>query len=433
MASNTAATTRQRPNAKKIKKKAESKKSNENNDAKTNAATNNTTNSPNSTADAEPTLWETFKGHWSLPFYGITIAVMVPYFLHSWYLYLRLERPDLVAQYTQGLVQWRPAVPIDALRPVLIVGTISGATTQVAHDLEYYMDLEVCHENSGTTRHFCRDGSVSWIHGLRFLNRTADKMQHYASLAALCTNFTPNMGFHPRMFRDNSNCSIRTKWGKCWAKECLDLIHHEWGCAWNQQIDENILVTETNPGTPCQTPFARTLHQARHPLRTVESLVSKFCPDDSQQIDAGFAQMVQALFPQHDFGAYSCLQATSYYVLEYHQAMQRAVQAGLIQQTYQVEETTPCQVASLAGLDGFGSSSAAADDDATNTALWKGSKEAVTRVCQDPQGPAHKPMTSTEYKVNYGQVSLTPANFSKYSTLWNQLVVLAHDLGYSDI
>mmetsp|Transcript_49603 Transcript_49603/g.120326 ORF Transcript_49603/g.120326 Transcript_49603/m.120326 type:complete len:432 (-) Transcript_49603:717-2012(-) len=415
-------TTRQRLNAKKSKKKAESKKESTRSDSN---KKENTSTSDSNQEDKEPSMWDTFKGHWGLPFFGITVAVMIPYFLHSWYLYLRLERPDLVADYTQGLVRWRPAVTLEGIRPVLIVGTISGATTQVAHDLQYHMDLEVCHENSGTTRHFCRDGTVSWMHGLRFLNRTTDKMQHYRSLAALCTNFTPSMGFHPRMFRDNSKCSIRTKWGRCWAKECLDLIHHEWGCAWNEidGDDSDNKEDTTNPGTPCQTPYARTLHQTRHPLRTVESLVSKFCPNN-QPIDEGFAQMVHALFPQHDFGSYSCLQSTSYYVLEYHKAMRRAVQAGLIQQTYQVEETTPCQVASLGGLDGFGGDTSAA-------ALWKGSREAVTRACQDPQGPAHEPMTSTEYKVNDGKVTLTPAYFS--ADLWNQLVDIAHDLGYQDV
>ena len=324
-------------------------------------------------------------------------------------------------------MQWRPAVAVTDVRPVLIVGTISGATTQVAHDLQYLMDLEVCHELSGTTRHFCRDGTVSWFHGLRFLNRTTDAMKHYQSLANLCTNFTPSMGFHPRMFRDNSNCSIRTQWGKCWARECVDLIHHEWGCAWNSkdiehEKDSPNMAMEHNPGKPCQTPFARTLHQTRHPLRTIESLVSKFCPRN-KPIDAGFLQMIQALFPQHDFASYSCVRVASYFVLEYHLAMRRAVRAGLIQQSYAVEETTPCQVASLAGLDGFGN----------NPAVWSGSREAVARACEDPKGEGHQFMTSTEYKVNYGKVVLTQANFSNDDALWNALVELSNELGYPEM
>ena len=431
---NSASTTRQRPNAKKNKKKADDNKNTKKKNATATAAV--TPNTGAAVEDGEQTLWQTFTSHWSLPFYGITIAVMAPYFIYTYYLYLRLERPDLVAQYTAGLVRWRPAVTLTTARPVLIVGTISGATTQVAHDLQYLMDLELCHENSETTRHFCRDGTVSWFHGLRFLNRTTDTVQHYQSLAQLCTNFTPSMGFHPRMFRDTSNCSIRTKqWGKCWARECLDLVHHEWGCAWNNKDNNNnnedaqemdtTTLDNINPGKPCQTPFGVALHQARHPLRTVESLVSKFCPKKNQPMDAGFVQMVQALFPRHDFESYSCLQAASHYVLEYHTAMRHAVQAGLIQQTYLVEETTPCQVASMAGLDGFGGNNP--------SVVWQGSKEAVTRACEDPKGQGHEPMTSTEYKVNYGKVALTQDNFSTDSALWNKLVNLAVDLGYQDM
>ena len=420
-ATNSSSTARQRPNAKKSKKKGETKKSSAAGTAqpKTRAAAM----TEDSDAPNDQTLWQTFTGHWSLPFYGITIAVLLPYLLHNVYLHFRLQRPDLVAKYTQGMIQLRPAVALEETRPVLIVGTISGATTQVAHDLQYLMDLEVCHENSETTRHFCRDGTVSWFHGIRFLPRASETIQHFSSLAHLCTNFTKSMGFHPRMYRDTSNCSVRTQWSKCWARECLTLLHHEWGCAWVKDTNDAV-ATDANPNTPCQTPFTTTLHQARHPLRTMESLMAKFCPKDAP-LDAGFAQMVQALFPQHNFANHSCLQATGYYVLEYHKAMQKAVKAGLIQQTYQVESTAPCQVASLAGFDGFG------NDDA----VWHGSKERVKRECENPMdgSKGHQPMVSTEYKINYGQVSLSESSFDSDPALWKKLVTLTKELGYASM
>ena len=365
----------------------------------------------------EKTLWQTFSGHWSLPFYGITLAVLLPLYVQQSYLHYMLERPDLLAKYSGGIIQLRPPVALEDTRPVLIVGTISGATTQVAHDLQYLMDLEVCHETSETTRHFCRDGTVSWFHGVRFLQRAKDQMTHVKSLADLCTNFTESMGFHPRMYRDTSECSLRTKWSNCWARECVDLLHKEWGCAW---VDDKTARTEIDPGTPCQTPYATTLHQVRHPLRTIESLLAKFCPKET--MDDGFVKIIQALFHQHDFGSYTCLQVAGYYTLEYHKAMRKAVTGGLIQQSYQVEGITPCQVASLAGFN------------SESEAVWRGSKERVTRVCEDPNdgGDGHKTMTSTEYKVNYGKVALSKANFTDHK-LWNELVVLTKDLGYEPL
>lgn len=419
MATDTASPTiRQRPNAKKSKKTKT--------DKKTSSDPATAKESPSASAAAtdeedtsEKTLWQTFTGHWSLPFYAITLMVLLPFYLQQYYLHLRLERPDLVAKYTGGLIQLRPPVALKDARPVLIVGTISGATTQVAHDLQYLMDLEVCHEISETTRHFCRDGTVSWFHGLRFLPRSRDAKQHFKSLADMCTNFTESMGFHPRMYRDTSACSRRTKWSNCWASECLDLLHAEWGCAW---VTDTTPRTDTDPATPCQTPYATTLHQTRHPLRTIESLLAKFCPKETI-IDDGLNKMLQALFPQHDFESYTCLQAAGYYVLEYHKAMRKAVKAGLIQHTYPVEKTSPCQVASMAGLNGG------------SDTVWQGSKERVTRVCGDPNdsdADAHKPMTSTEYKVNYGKVALSKDDFTD-DKLWSELVALSNDLGYEDL
>ena len=393
---------RQRPNAKKSKKKADKAK-----EDKDKPGDNKT---PTSDAnEEEPTLYQTFIGHWSLPFYVITLVVMIPYFLHNAFLYLTLQRPDLLAQYSQGLIRLRPPVAVTDERPVLIVGTISGGTSQVAHDLKKLVDLEVCHESSETTRHFCRDGTVSWFHGLRFLPReNSETSQHVESLAKICTNFTKNMGFHPRMYRDTSGCSLRNEWSKCWTRECVDLLHAEWGCAW------------TEKDVPCQTPYAVTLHQVRHPLRTIESLMAKFCPKGT--MNAGYVNLIGALFPQHDFAEYSCLQAAGYYVLEYHRAMLAAVRGGLIQETYQVEEATPCEVASRAGFDGFG-----------NDAVWQGSKESFIRSCGDPKdgSNAHKPMISTKYKVNVGQVALTQKDFTADAKLWQELVALSKELGYT--
>jgi hypothetical protein len=137
-------------------------------------------------------------------------------------------------------------------------------------------------------------------------------------------------------------------------------------------------------------------------------------------MDAGYVRMIQALFPHRNFTEYSCIQAAGYYVLEYHKAMLKAVKEGLIQQSYPVEETTPCQVASMAGFDGFGS------------AVWEGSKENFVKACSDPQdgSSGHQPMISTEYKINDGRIRLTKTDFDD-PKLYNELLDLTKTLGYS--
>ena len=66
----------------------------------------------------------------------------------------------------------RPPVARDAPRPLLIVGSQSSGTVQMAKQLRE-LGLEIGHETSDSQWDFTRDGTVSWLHGLRFLPGTA--------------------------------------------------------------------------------------------------------------------------------------------------------------------------------------------------------------------------------------------------------------------
>jgi hypothetical protein len=406
-------TLRQRPNAKKANKELK-KRGSRDKDGKTDAAAK-AADAASEKVKADPTAWDTLTSHWSLPFYAITITIGLPFVVKGLYLYLFLKRPDLVAQYTG--IQLRPAVSLTESRPLLVVGTMSGGTTQVAHELQKTLGLEVCHENSETTQYFCRDGTVSWFHGLRFLQKSPNAVQHVQSLGLMCTNFTPSMGFHPHMYRATSDCSTRQQWSSCWIRECLELLNDEWGCAWAANSEE-ITAKE------CQTPYARSLHQVRHPLRTIESLMAKFCPNNVD-VDPGFVQFATAWFPHHDFSSYSCLEATGYYAWEYHTAMRRAVKTGLIQESYRVEETSPCQVATAAG---FGPDEEGDDD----PLIWDKSRKRAQKGCIEQESSANEPMVSTAYKVNWGSVFLSKADFvgPANATLWTSLESLTMELGY---
>ena len=93
-------TLRQRPNAKKKNKKDKTKQ--EDNDDKKAAAVAAPPSNDDNEADPPPvTLWQTLKGHWSMPFYAITVAVFLPYFLQTQYVYLLLERPDWTLWFTR--------------------------------------------------------------------------------------------------------------------------------------------------------------------------------------------------------------------------------------------------------------------------------------------------------------------------------------------
>lgn len=57
---------------------------------------------------------------------------------------------------------------VDAEKQVLILGTLGSGTTYMSRELTR-LHLEVGHESSDSVNEFCRDGTVSWAHGIRYL------------------------------------------------------------------------------------------------------------------------------------------------------------------------------------------------------------------------------------------------------------------------
>ena len=269
----------------------------------------------------------------TLKIYGIITAVVVlPYCLYLVYLWLHLQSGWLFGQVV---------VKDTDARQVLIVGTQSSGTTEMTRNLQQ-IGLEVAHETSETTWDFARDGTVSWFHGIRFLKRPRQTEVLRESVAQICREAIRNVGFHPSIYRvPRRGCSYRVLWDDCWARECADLIQREFGCA--------------NLGRgACETPFHRTLVQARHPMRTVESLVMKFCEslDAEKPQSEAFSRLLAALFPdQREWGP-SCVTAMGWYVLRYMEAMVDARDAGVLHGIYQIETTDACGVAELARVIG---------------------------------------------------------------------------------
>jgi hypothetical protein len=332
--------------------------------------------------EEEETAWQTFKNH---PLVTVLPIVLIPYILYISCLFLQLQRPDIVETATLGLLQLRPAVTRTDMRQVLIVGTMSSGTVQVAHDLTHQLPLEVGHQVVDADWSFCRDGTVSWFHGIRFLPPLLEFKEVVQKWSLLCgSNYTENMGFHPSMYTSSSCSSRNQKWSKCWSNACLEILQQEWGCAWKE--------------SGCITPFHSTLLQVRNPVHTISSLVTKFCVggiSNGTIHSSSFLPYASALFSFHNFTRDSCMEAMGTFVVEYNTAMLKARDAGLIADFYRIEETSACQVAHLAGLD------------REETTVYPPNYKRVARICNNDLEYANRVMESTRHLVNRGQVSLT--------------------------
>lgn len=333
--------------------------------------------------EEEETAWQTVKNH---PLAMVLPIVLIPYTIYLSYLYFQLQRPDLLQKATLGLIQLRPAISVTDERQLLIVGTMSSGTVQVAHELSQKLGLEVGHEVSNADWSFVRDGTVSWFHGIRFLPpiELKEVVTKWSLLCGL-TNYTENMGFHPNMYT-STKCSSRQKWSKCWSHACLSLLEQEWGCAYKDQ--------------GCTTPFHSSLLQVRNPMHVISSLVTKFCQGGlNGTMHSSFTTYAKALFPHtymDNTAHYSCIEAASHYILEYNTALLKAHDAGLISQVYRIEETSPCDVARMAGLF---------DE---KTTVYPPNFNKIDIICNNADNSAaNQVMESTKHKVNLGQVSLT--------------------------
>lgn len=361
----------------------------------------------------------------------------------------------------------RPPVAISDPRPLLVVGSMSSGTSQVAHQLAA-MGLEIGHELSDTLWYPVRDGTVSWFHGIRYLPRTVAVLQY--SIPTICESFLPSMGFHPAMFRASpcgsfGTVSAASTWSSCWRRECHQLLYKEWGCALpthpnirNQQErgEEEEFDKNLHPllSQPCLTPFHRVLHQVRHPLRTIESLVAKFCINGTEgQVQPSFQRVTYALFfpgtNMSDVTPWSCIETAARYMVQYNRAMMDAMeQLQSIDGRYRIETTTPCQVAEMAGLVSIASPSVSSSlkDTSVDPSFFPRRTERLERHCRNENDGAstatlttslshtiyQQPFQSTFNRINRGNVRFTLEDIVN-ATLRNEVNMLIRDLGYDII
>ncbi|EJK75571.1 hypothetical protein THAOC_02702 [Thalassiosira oceanica] len=331
---------------------------------------------------------EVFSGH---PLVRVGKYVLIPYVLYLSYYYFQLQHPEVVSLVTLGLVRLRPAIYNSASpRQVLIVGTQGSGTVQMASTLKRQLGLEIEHESTDAAWSFARDGSVSWFHGIRFFAPTSQK-EKLDSIHALCSapqSTHENMGFHPAMYGPPRNkCSYRSKWNDCWKSECYMILLQEWACMSNLSCDIN---------------FRANLHQVRNPVHNIESLITKFCVGGLEgSVQEPFVKYASALFPTHDFANDSCIDAVSYFVVMYLEAMVKAREKGHIDNFYRVEDSSACAVVDAAGLTQL------------STTVYEPNYEHVSKLCNesDVRSAAQNVVGQDRNKVNKGQVALAWDDF----------------------
>jgi hypothetical protein len=316
----------------------------------------------------EESAWRVIRRH---PAFLGLVFMGIPYLLHLTARYVALQHPEWVS----FAALLRPAVPMDSERQVLVVGSMSSGTSQVAHELnEIFPGLEVGHEESDSLWKFVRDGTVSWFHGVRFFPQDY-KNSSVPKLCGVAFSFytsKSNYGFGPTLFgTPNYNCShISPKFKRCWWDACVQTLSKEYGCA------------HTNT---CPTPFETTLLQTREPWNIANSLVAKYCWSDDGKIShnppVSLIRFLKVLFPfsenifevnKDDSTILSvCASQMTHYVIFFYTFLLESHEAGLMDGMFAIESSSACAVAQMAGLF-----------DQTST-VYSPNHVIISAICQD--------------------------------------------------
>ena len=209
-------------------------------------------------------------------------------------------------------------------------------------ELRKKLSLEIGYGHSDAAWRFSRDGTISWIHGIRFLSQPEDTRGKIESVMKICNSGIAShteMGFHPSAFGPPKNrCSYLVKWNACWKKECYLTLLKEWGCGLSNTCSE--------------VKFASTVLQVRNPMTMLEGLVKEYCIIE-EGVDgtvSSFLVYASAMFPSHDFYADSCIEAIGTFLVMYLESLLEAKQKGYIDALLQIEQSSVCDVAKQAGL-----------------------------------------------------------------------------------
>jgi len=374
-------------------------------------------NQENAATAKDQTLASVFFNH---PLVRVAQFILLPYLIFQGLNWVSLQHPEWVEHATGGLLQFRPAVGTFEERQVLILSASVANNKRLANSLSDTLQLEIAHETFDSLHYFCRDGSVSWYQGMRFLafarnenekkpgredesEMTKKRIETFKELCVDRNSSLVSQFFHPKYYVASTECSSRDTWSNCWSRECLLTVQSLWEC----ESPENEI--------SCIPPFRKILHATRFPLATIEDLNKTYCNFES--IQSSFLGVVSGFFPHRDWsGMSSCLEAVSWYVFDFETTMLRArKQGGAIDGMFALESTSPCEVASMAGFT-----------DPTN-ALYSPHLERLTKICHvteiESDEEVDKKTEEKAYKATSKHVFVprVPKRFQKHQITWNDL------------
>ena len=382
-AESTMGVVKQRKNAKKKAKAAES------------ASAASTAEASEPPPPKEDSLWDEFFGH---PLIVLLVVVLVPFTAYRAFYFLELQRPDIFESLTLGLLSIRPSVRLDDRRQVLLLAPMSSLPKQLEAGMRDLLGLEFTSETTNTQSFFSRDGTVSSWLAVQYLDPLPNARDTAKVVSRLCLNRTNGLTetFHPRYYRP-SNCTL---WSpkRCAWDECIHMVQGQWGC----QGD-------------CATSFVHTITVAQHPIRTIQEIAFKVCPNNQLQPHPIFKSLAGPWNIGMEDDA-SCLDQIANYVLGFYATLKRARQEGWISSTIlQVEEASFCDVAETAGfLDPF-------------QVVYGPNEERLQTKCgsKDESSPIHQPM----HQAAKTEKALPKLNW-KYLKASGKLEKLCNELGY---
>ena len=315
--------------------------------------------------DEDPT-WHVIRRH---PAFLLMIVLVIPYSLWNVWTRIVLQHPELVNRYFH--TELRPSVQMDDPRQLLIIGSMSSGTSQIAQDFIHKFHMEIGHEDSDTGWKFVRDGTVSWFHGIRYLDPSKRNLAQMCQLSWKLYS-SDKMNF----FQPFSNYGIGPDlFGPPHFR--LPLIHPNFHTAFHEFCQDN-LEQELGCGMTgkCRTPFQRTLVQTRQPWKIVTSLVAKYCyhgsedsdDDDDKDFHLPTSTLLQLFFvlfpyekwfyPNHpDLLNLSpkavCTNQMASYVWRFYSELFNNTEQDSSLSVFPIETTPICQVAENAGLLGL--------------------------------------------------------------------------------
>ncbi|GBG33268.1 Hypothetical Protein FCC1311_094922 [Hondaea fermentalgiana] len=338
----------------------------------------------------------------------ICVVIVGPYALFRGYMWSMLSSG-----------WFRPVVELEDPRQVLVVGTQSSGTTATAQSLNE-LGIEVSHESVDAQDDFARDGTVGWAQGIRYLANEETRASRL-DLDTLCEKPLLRI-MHSTQFEQSSQCSYRVEWDRCWQHECHSVFSRNFGC---------------HPHCTRPPYFGRVLLQVRDPLRTVASLVVKYCENANagslpHPLKMATLEGLFADIPWREMKG-GCKEVFGHYYVAYNQRVMDAFVDDTegVFAWFRVEDTDPCALARLAGvLEPIPGSRDVTYGPTRARALKACAGKETSAVTEKPSGElkAHGSVN----RGNTGKLRLAWSDFDDLPELKGRLQELARRFGYPD-